>query len=257
MKKITTINLEYYYYFRIANLEKAKKEYNNCNSFVLNNSEIKKILFNNGKSSDFLYYQKLYRDFNTIINKLISGDGINNSKTFRKYISLLMIITNDTITLTQNLLFKNRRKLSKCPKFNFNGEHTKIENILKYNFNIPTLLNPDEFSSVLSRKFSIPILNILTIMFILLFIYYLYYTALHGFNDPVENFLFVLILFSNIYVFIVRGIIRKVSKLIEAENRAYSRIYNLVYHPFKIKKSLMEVLQFLKNLLNIKFNLSL
>ncbi len=243
---------EYYYFFRIDSIIKAKETYQECNSLMLNNKKIKLFL---KEARVYDEYKKLYDDFIVTADKLIDGSEVHSKIIFKKYIYQLMIIANNTIDLTQSFLFNHSKKISQLPKLTFKNKKTTVKKILNHNLNVPCYINPDDISIVATNKFVRIIMD--SIAFILLFVILLDVDFNYD-NTFYFHFKIACTVLSSLLLLIYLILLLLLSKtfnLLEIKNKTYSRNCKLVFHPFNQKISCNSFLSLFNNVIRIIGNL--
>lgn len=228
---------EYYYYFRIDNIKKAKDIYNKCYEALYYNENIREILFSDDSYDDELIFIRFRTDFNYIADKIITGTEIEEKKQFKKYIHTLMVIANNTIVFFKKITVKNSSKISKSKKFPFDGKQFTLEEIIGKYTNVPNLINPDDFSIVATHIASKFIINS-SLLLAPAFIFF-NQDAINITNIILSGFL-IMLFFA---LFILRIKLEKYFKLIDTEIKINSKNRNLVYQPFNHKKTMKNFIQ--------------
>lgn len=241
-------DLDYYYYFRIDNIKKAKDIFNTCYNSLFNVSSIKNCLFSDDTNDDgtlknLAKFMRLKADFNYIADKLIDGSSCESKKKFKKNIQNLMVIANDTIVFLNSLLVKNNNKTRLLPKIPFANKKLPIKNIIGYFSTIPHLINPDDLSIAATNILSRIIIELTPTMFIIFCITF-------SFNDKFWFFSIIMFIFFVIFV-VLRIKLQKHFDLIDIKDRANHRNYNYVFHPFKRKKTSKNIMRIISDCFKI------
>lgn len=243
---------EYYYYFQIQKIEKAKDIYNRCNGVILNNTDnkakLKGVVFDNSIDCSISTYKKLFDDFNKYADKLINCDGINSIEKFNKYINMLMVITNETIEYTESLAYCKRKEIKKI-KLIYNDKKLTADKIWKDNFKLPSLINSDEPMNVFFNMYGRLIMDVILIL-VTLFSFTSTVMTIDKFTPSIQNIvvlIFVGVLdITTIYIAFLWLSSRKLLNLTDTKNQIYKRNYNYINHAFSKSQWGKQIFNFIR-----------
>lgn len=246
---------EYYHYFQIGNIEKAKFLYNNCNGFVFNTKECMELIEGAMKKNNNIRsietYKKLYDDFNKYADILIEGKCIDSIDTYNKYIHLLMIIVNETIDFTEHIIYYCRKDLEKL-KFEIDGKQVYISKLLKDNLRIPIYINNDDSANAFINNYGRIIIDLLMI-FIIIFTLLITPKAILSFEVSVLGIIEIAsaVAFDIFAVYmVVRWLLSiRLFNLTDTMNQVYKRNYELINHPFDSNKN--NIFKYIKFMVDI------
>ena len=261
---------EYYYYCRISIVEEAKEKYIQCNRLLLgteaNSSPVMKLLVDKTdekKKAIYSKYERLYQNFITYSDKLITKDDVDSEETYKRYMENLMRISNETIVFTYENFGMQKSGLLR-QKLEYNGQKRKLSYIIGLNRNIPYILNPDEVMTALTNKygnsyiyfaiFAMLFIGLVCVPLIGLSIYsklcILGYHKLNVCNMVVCLVISILSIIASLLLLISRIKHRKNLYLMEIKGNVNSKNYYLVLHPYTSKfslKSLKEIAGIIKS----------
>lgn len=249
---------EYYHYFQIGNIEKAKFIYNNCNGFVFNTKECMRLIVDAMKKNNVIRsietYQKLYEDFNKYADILIEGKDIDSIDTYNKYIHLLMIIVNETIDFTEHIIYHCRKDLKKL-KFEIDGKQFYISKLLKDNLKIPFYINYDDSVNAFINNYGRIIIDFLMI-FTIIFASLITQKAILSFEVSALGIIEIAsaVAFDIFALYmVVRWLLSiRLFNLTDTMNQVYKRNYELINHPFDCnKKKKYNLLKYIELMINI------
>ena len=243
---------EYYYYFQIQKIEKAKDIYNRCNGAILNNTDnkakLKEVVFDNSIDCSISTYKKLFDDFNKYADKLINCDGINSIEEFNKYINMLMVITNETIEYTESLAYCKRKEIKKI-KLIYNDKKLTADKIWKDNFKLPSLINSDEPMNVFFNMYGRLIMDIILIL-VTLFAFTSTVLIIDKFTMSIQNLVSLIVAgildITTIYIAFLWLSSRKLLNLTDTKNQIYKRNYNYINHAFSKSQWGKQIFNFIR-----------
>lgn len=243
---------EYYYYFQIQKIEKAKDIYNRCNGAILNNTDnkakLKGVVFDNNIDCSISTYKKLFDDFNKYADKLINCDGINSIEEFNKYINMLMVITNETIEYTGSLAYYKRKEIKKI-KLIYNDKKLTADKIWKDNFKLPSLINSDEPMNVFFNMYGRLIMDVV-LMLVTLFSFTSTVMTIDKFTPSIQNLVVLVFVgmldITTFYIAFLWLSSRKLLNLTDTKNQIYKRNYNYINHAFSKSQWGKQIFNFIR-----------